>query len=475
MKSYIDNRYDSLSSATMIIFTIFCSIVTGAIVVYSSYISILILFLIPIVYWSYKEPLRAVSLMVLIVPFAETEFLRERVVDIPGAKPLIIIAVYALIVFILSENKKVPMPKNSRVFVLIFIGIFTLSIFRSLPNLHEIQKFSVLELSLSGYLLSHYLKPLVFFMPFILVIKCIKGQKDIDLLTDAISISLSLISLCLIYLFFMKSNFYTEFRGISTIYAEFFGMHRNQIASYFIVGFPLLVYKYHISKSWLSIVLLLLNIFAIAILFSRTGYAALFLFIAAYLFIIKNNKLISLAIIIFVVSMFSFNSIVSDRLLTGLDSNGINANEVSSGRIDNIWKPLVLEFIDSPEKLIFGEGRYAIASSDAMKRNIILNVFNVHNMYLELIFDIGLIGFFLIVPRIFSFFWTLFKNKTSSLFNHQAELRGMLLISIMTFLLAGMSGSCFFPRLSNFLFWIVLGMTVSVANLTTSVSLKEEL
>ena len=114
-----------------------------------------------------------------------------------------------------------------------------------------------------------------------------------------------------------------------------------------------------------------------------------------------------------VVSFFITGSIV-ERAEKGLKSKDLN--EIFAGRVNDIWLPLIYEYRDNPQKMIFGNGRYSILTSKAASNAIILDVEHPHNMYLELILDVGLIGFFIVIIPIFLLLKGAIKNGKNNKF-----------------------------------------------------------
>ena len=139
-----------------------------------------------------------------------------------------------------------------------------------------------------------------------------------------------------------------------------------------------------------------------------------------------------------------------------------SAAKSMSERIETIWKPLFSETLKSPKSLLLGNGRYAIVSSQASKRGDVLAVFEPHNMYLEQILDIGLIGFVLFLFAFISIVKEFFKIKPNDLPKELYELKYPLMISVASFLLSGMTGQHLFPVLSNCYFWVVLGVVIGM-------------
>jgi len=247
----------------------------------------------------------------------------------------------------------------------------------------------------------------------------------------------------------------------SEYYLLNFGMHRNDLANFFIIGFPIVIGRFFIKKSVLNISILLLTIIATGFLFSRTAYLLLILSFALYLIFSKRAKFLP----IFVAVLFGLSLIIStvivERATKGLQSR--DSDEISAGRISSIWLPLIDECFENPTKLLFGKGRYAILSSNAAARGTILETIDhPHNMYLELVLDVGFFG--LIVVS--GFFAVLLRKcyhamRTSSKLI-TTEYYHVITVSIISYFFAGMTGRSLFPVLSNSYLWVIAGLAIAL-------------
>jgi hypothetical protein len=61
------------------------------------------------------------------------------------------------------------------------------------------------------------------------------------------------------------------------------------------------------------------------------------------------------------------------------------------------------------KKILFGNGRYAMVSTDAHKRRTVIQAMHPHNMYLEVFLDAGLVGLLIILSL---FGYLLLKSHT---------------------------------------------------------------
>jgi O-antigen ligase len=114
------------------------------------------------------------------------------------------------------------------------------------------------------------------------------------------------------------------------------------------------------------------------------------------------------------------------------------------------------EYLDRPLHLIFGDGRYAVRTLKAAIQGWMLPVGHPHNMFIELIIDVGLVGFGIIL----SFYIYLMRKLQKSIAVDQnpqtKEYKIAILVSIIAFLFSGLTDRSFFPNLENCFLWTVL-------------------
>ncbi len=127
--------------------------------------------------------------------------------------------------------------------------------------------------------------------------------------------------------------------------------------------------------------------------------------------------------------------------------------------------PLIEEYQEKPGQLMIGEGRYGIVLTDAAKNGYILDVKHPHNMYIEAILESGVIG---LVAFILIFAFLLKALYTNLHIIEDSKIREFyygFLISIISYLIAGLTGRSFFPDLQNSFLWLTLGGAFVFLNL----------
>jgi O-antigen ligase len=406
-----------------------------------------------------KEPLKVLMWFILLSPFAGTSYLRENFLDIKGLKPFLVLGLSIFLISLLNYQKASRMPKYAYYFGLAVILIFSISIFRSLEHLYIFNKYFYAKdnLSIAGYLLSAYVKEILFFMPFVVIIKYANTERDLNRIMDIIYFTIIILSIALLYEYIIRRSWRMAYT--SEYLSDIYLMNRNQLAMFYICGLSFAFRKYFLNKKIINIILILIILTSIGFLFSRTGYFAAIFAIVAYLTISKRKKMLPVIVIALVGFIMVMSTSVIKRATTGFEEK--DRDTISAGRIDKIWIPLIKENVNDTEKFLFGDGRNAIRASDSLLKGRISFLGEPHNMYLELLIDAGIISLIIIVL----FYYVILRNAFHTLqLTTEAHLKENLyacIVSILCFLIAGMTGHSFFPMNSNVFIWVILGCTIA--------------
>lgn len=433
----------------------------GIIIFFSPYMGGLLILAIIGVNLISRDPLNALAAYILIMPFTEMSIINEAFLDLPGFKPINVLALIVIIAAFAHRNRSVSIPRSAAIFTFLYLLIFTFIVLRSLHNLDMINKFDQGDLSVSRYLLSHYLKPLFYCMSFIIISLFVNNLRDVKYIMNILIISISLLSFYLLYSYLFVIGDSSDLRVVEDYYSSALGMHRNDLSTFYILCFPVLLANYYFKKSVISIMSICISIAAIGFLYSRAAYFTVILSSIIYLIVSRRTKFLPLLLVFAIAVLSVLSTSIIERASKGIGSGDLN--QISSGRVDDIWLPLVSDYIRHPSKLLFGNGRYAIVSSNATIRGAVLEgIKHPHNMFLELIMDAGLLGFTIILVMLGG----LMKRLRNSIYRIRylelLEYRHAVFVSLLAYLIAGITDRSFFPYHANFFFWIIIGLSISI-------------
>jgi len=155
---------------------------------------------------------------------------------------------------------------------------------------------------------------------------------------------------------------------------------------------------------------------------------------------------------------------VRERVLMGVGDTTEDASwdEISAGRVTNIWPPTIEQIGKSP---IIGHGRYAIfreaCYEDILEREKYVPN-HPHCSYLEILLDAGVIGLAICLAcsvGLFRVSWRLLGDRGDPLVT---ALGAVGVTAIVAELAAGLTGSSFFPSQSSVPYLCVWGSVLRV-------------
>jgi O-antigen ligase len=435
----------------------------------------------------YKSPVYGLMVLIIMLPYSLTNLLQTDLVKSFNLN--IFILVYGMVILIFFLFKKpFCIPNEYKLFITVYILIFAIAVIRSIPNLSIFRVVWDWDYSILSYILAEGLKNLFFFFTLILVVRYIRTEREIMSVVDGILISVSLLSIVLliIYIFYVPDKH--DFEEVRGRFEEILYLHGNSIARFYIIAFPLLQ-AYVLNKKKVSIAVLPLWILAAGLLYSRTAYLAIILSTLLFFIISGRKKVVPLIVALLIAGVLVMPSNITQRALMGLTSG--NLNNISADRMNYIWLPVIREQFRDPLKVMLGSGRKAFVTTEALKYGIIyypeygilslrsyfkgdtiarsmlgdsIYIINhAHNMYLDMMLEIGAIGLLIVMFLFFrlgkSFVQALKRiNKPLS-----KDLMCAVIVSLVSFFISGFTDGCLFPDLTNSFLWLVIGVGISIS------------
>ena len=178
-------------------------------------------------------------------------------------------------------------------------------------------------------------------------------------------------------------------------------------------------------------------------------------------FLSKRAKSLPIFLVGVIVLSFTVFTGVKERATHGFESK--EYDEISAGRIEGIWKPLFDEYSKNAKKILIGNGRYAIKVSDSANSGYLVGAAgHPHNMYIEQILDAGIPGLIVFVFFYFVLLKRAFRNLRKPSLPRLREYQYAVIVSLISFLISGLTGRSFFPSDENSFIWIVLGIAIVI-------------
>jgi O-antigen ligase len=446
----------TVTKVLIIAFLLIAAFIQANLIMTSAYIAV-ILSLAALFFMVFiNAPVGLLLILIFFFPFSGTGAFKTAMAAIPGFKPLQILSVAVFVVALLNAHNAARLPRAAMLFFGVIIACFTIAILRSIPNLANINALMTENVDLPRYFLSQYFKPLIYFIPALIVVQYVHSTKDIDRVVLTINWSITILSLVIIAFFMLNPNLILDPKSTRTYYADSFGLHTNSIVNYYILGFPFVLTDIFRHKMLQGIVKSLLCAVAIALLFSRSAYFIFIFSILIYLFISRRAKWLPIAMAALMLILLMLPASITERATKGFYSK--DRNEISAGRVDDLWLPMIREISDKPGKLFFGNGRYAMVSSEAHKKGLVLQAMHPHNMYLEMVLDSGLMGLIVFLSLFAFLLKKVYSSISTASKSTYKEYQIAVMTSLLCFLLSGLTDRTFFPDEINGYLWISAAM-----------------
>lgn len=412
-------------------------------------------------------------LALYLLPFASSPHV-DVSLGPPGAKLFNFVMLALLGVYILKGGG---LPrfhdKIQKVGVLValsYVIIFMIAAFRTVLSFNELPQFTadLIGGSVTTFVLSFIVKPLLYFVPTLYVVRFVSTLKNIDDVINTIVSSSFIFSIYVIMIGFADLLSFSGVLGRVALTAKFqedLGLHYNAIASILMAAFPVSIYAFGKGGKFTKLIF----------------YAAPFVIFAAGVVTQSRTSVISLVLSLLMLIVWGGGNSKIKKLVIGLmfvggivgvpfaitlmsvffDTGGAGENKldyVLSGRLESIWLPLVSEVFSSLKTIVMGLGLYGLLFSEAYYSPDFYQASHAHNAYLNLLIDSGvfvLIFFVSVYVLILKKLYLIARNDSQSPAKY-------IFVSLLMFLLAALSGRVFYPSQDNFWVLLLLGLSVSV-------------
>jgi len=303
------------------------------------------------------------------------------------------------------------------------------------------------------------MKPLLMVIMAVLVGAAVARSQKPERFLVAIGISIA--AICLVSIGYVVKSGATLAELSSEHAREFFspiGLHGNGLGRLCAVGYAFLLFAWAESRDrafrlW-CVAAMALVVIALTLCFSRGAFVGFFIVNALFFLWRFNAKTVALVVLAGAALVLAAPEQVFDRLTMGFASGDLN--EISAGRIDTIWLPVLPELWKHP---LFGAGLGSTMWSDAMRNGLMLEVTHPHNAYLEALLDVGLAGLVVFLAY-YRFVWKKFRALGSNAFL-SPEMRGFYqgaAAGLLSFLVTGFAGSSLTPVAETAFLWMAIGM-----------------
>jgi hypothetical protein len=409
----------------------------------------------------------ATWIVVFMLPIAPTYLIPHDLIGVSGANvmhALVLAAASSMVLTYAVHARRFALPSWPRAFFL-YLAVFVAAAIHGALSVDEIPDYFVAmkvvaSTSVQNYLQVTLLNPAVALGAAAVVSIAVRNARRPGLYLVPIFCSAAVFAGAVLYVAVTAGSSLNDLsEQDSRQYLSGTGLHANELGLLLNTAWALSLFSFVAAKR-LSAKLALgvlgaLLAAGVMLTFSRGAYLGFLTVIAYLLFVQRKFVVILLAAATIPLAALVMPDSVTHRATHEVGTNDVDA--LSSGRVDEIWQPLLPDVLRSP---LAGGGIGAILWSDAAKQHKILPVGHPHSAYLGALLDLGVPGT-LLVLAFFAHMWRLFARLGAHA--PQRLWRGFFngaAACILVVLVQGATDDSFLPGRTQSFLWLAYGIAI---------------
>jgi hypothetical protein len=405
-----------------------------------------------------------VMILIVIMPVSSSTIFPHAMFGITGLNPLNLLIVATLAVFFMraagTGGLKGFLPRP--LWWLYIVPIAAAAVI-GMQHVHEIPRIlrateMILFNNEVGYLRDMLFKPMTLVMYAALVGAAVAWSERPEKFVIPMMVSVFVMSAMAITFVAASGVSLSQLAGTySRHFLSTLGLHANDLGRLYAIAFALLLFVWDRTERWgLKFLLLIaMGMVALALLltFSRGAFFGFAVVCVLYLALRRSLKTMLLAAVLIPPALLLAPGALWSRLEMGM---GEGLNEITAGRLDEIWIPLMPEVLTTPP---WGQGLGSVMWARAMRFDEMFYVTHPHNAYMQLYMDLGIVGSLLVLGFwIYTLvcFWRLTSEQRL-----RPEMQGFFegaAVGLVSCLVTGVAGSSLMPRPEHSYLWLAIGM-----------------
>jgi O-antigen ligase len=405
-----------------------------------------------------------VAILILIMPISTSTLFPRAMFGVTGLNPANLLLVATLAMFLMravgTDALKGFIPRTTwwlYIVPLTFAGILGMEHVHEIPRIFKATGALYFDTAF-GYIRDMLLKPMGLVIYAVLIGAAVAWSRQPERFVIPMLVSVFVMAGVAIAFIVTSGVSLSQLAGtynrhfLSTI-----GLHANDLGRLYAVAFALLLFVWdrttRISLKVLLVIAMATVAAALMLTFSRGAFFGFVVVCVLYFALRRSLKTVLLLVVLLPPALLLVPGAYLYRLQVGL---GEGLNEVTAGRYDEIWMPLIPEILATPP---WGNGLGSILWSHAMRMEEIYMVGHPHNAYFQVYMDLGAIGAALVLAFWITSlvgFWRL-SNDERLVPEMQGFFEGAA-VGLVSFFVAGIAGSSFLPVPEQSYLWLALGM-----------------
>ena len=409
-----------------------------------------------------------VALLIVIMPISSSTLFPHKMMGITGLNPLNLLLVATLGVFLMraagTQAIKGVVP---RPLLWLYVAPITFAALIGMEHVREIPRiFKATEMlyfdTPVGYIRDMLLKPMGLVVYAVLVGAAVAWSKKPERFVIPMLVSVFVMAGVAIGFIASSGVSLSQLAGTySRHFLSTLGLHANDLGRLYAVAFALLLFVWdrtdRLALKTILIVAMVTVAAALVLTFSRGAFLGLVIVCALYLALRRSLKTFLILVALLPPALMFAPGALWYRLQAGV---GEGLNEITAGRYEEIWLPLLPEIFTTPP---WGNGLGSIMWARAMRMEEMFTVAHPHNAYLQLYMDLGIVGAVMVLG-----FWLYSLRGFWRLRGDQRlvpEMQGFFegaAVGLVSFLVAGFAGSSLLPSAEQGYLWLALGLMYGV-------------
>lgn len=405
-----------------------------------------------------------VVLLILIMPISSSYLFPHAMFGVSGLNPLNLLLAATLFAYLMRYAGQGALKAlATRPLLLLYVlpivaaGLLGMSHVGLIPPQFKAMEWIEYDTAV-GYLRDLVVKPLFLVLYAMLVAAAVARSRSVGRFLTPMLLSMWVMGLMVIFFIVASGVHLSQLAGTyERSFLSPLGMHANDLGRLYATAYALLLFVWDRTprpalKTVLVISMALVSA-ALVLTFSRGAFFAFAVINVIYLFSRRKLKTLLLVAMALPLVLALMPGAVWSRLDMGV-GQGVNA--VSAGRVTGIWVPLIPWVLDNP---IWGHGLQSILWSPAMRGGHMMPVTHPHSAFLQAVIDTGAIGLALLLAFWIGHVWKGLRAQARDT-TLEPEMRGFFegaAAGLVSFVLAGVSGSSFFPVPEQSFLWLAVG------------------
>lgn len=414
-----------------------------------------------------------ILIAIVLLPLSSTYLLPKEMFGVTGLNPLNVTLALSISVLVLTRivfPGKIRIPGLPLQFWL-YVGVLAVATLQGAFHVSSIPAyFKELQIinfdSVGGYVIDIFLKPMIILIVAVMLAVVMNNSRRpvlylFPLFFSSIMLPVSVIAYVANSGFSLSALASSDAREFLSVT----GLHANELGLMFNMAFALAIFSFFgasstVVKCMLGLTCVIL-LGAITLTFSRGAYVGLLVVVGYVLYTRRRFGSMLVIFLLVAAGAFFMPEAVTERAATGLASGSVD--DISAGRVDGIWLPLLPEVISSP---IIGHGFDSILWSESAHQRAILAVGHTHSAYLGTLLNFGCVGsiiFFLFFRHMWHVFKMLAEDMPETIW--RAFFRGAM-ACILLLLIQGLTDDSFTPSRTQPFLWLAYGMAIGFISRT---------